>query len=147
DLAASDRQQFLLICLGPPTSWSRRQPFLDQVAEALLGLLLLVSAHQVTDVLARVAVVARSNSRVDVLTHRFRQGEAHGLTTHSGILAAVTTVVNMARPFSHRTGYGRPAPPLEVACASHGGPLSCPLTNEQAPLPDLPKACCNAASS
>ena len=43
DLAASDRQQFLLVRLGATPAGPGCQPFFDEVAKPLLGLLFLVA--------------------------------------------------------------------------------------------------------
>jgi len=58
DLAAGDRQQFFLVSLGATPTGAGCQPFFDKISKPLLGLFLLVTPDQITDVLAGVAVVS-----------------------------------------------------------------------------------------
>ena len=58
------------------------QAFLHQVAQPLLGLLLLVTPNQFTHVLAGVAVLAGAHALVDIAAHGFGQSKAHRVGAH-----------------------------------------------------------------
>ena len=94
DLAASDRQQFLLVRLRATTAGPGCHPLLDEVAKPLPGLLFLIAPNQVAGGLSGVAVTACCDPVIDVPTRRLGQCETHGLATHDEILDGLTLVVN-----------------------------------------------------
>jgi len=67
----------------------------DQTPQSQGSLRLLITADELAQVLARVAVLTGSDSSVDVLTELGGQGEAHGVPTHRLIVARLSTVVNI----------------------------------------------------
>ena len=76
-----------------------------------------ILAYQVADVFAGVAVVPRRHTRVDVVPHGFRQGKAHGVSAHEGMLLPVITVVKpVARHLCVST---TAAASSQCCCAAH----------------------------